>query len=43
MTTLTWKYVGWLLIGVADKKYVPVVDLNPEEFKQQETPINSVI
>ena len=29
-----------MLIDLANKKYLPVVDLNSEEFKQQEIPIN---
>ena len=28
---------GWLLIGVEDKNYVPVIDSNLEEFKHKET------
>ena len=30
---------GWLLIDVVNKNHVLVIDLNSEEFKQQETPI----
>ena len=30
---------GWLLIDVVNKNYVPVTDLNSEEFKHQETPV----
>ena len=34
---------GWLLINMANKNYVPIIDLNPEYFKQQDKPIKFVI
>ena len=36
---LKGEYEGWVLIYVVDNNYVPVIYLNSEEFKQQETPI----
>ena len=39
MTPLKGEYYRWLLIYVFNNNYVPVIDLNSEEFKQQETPI----
>ena len=39
MTSLKGEDVGWLLIDVVNKDYVPAVGLNSEYFKQQETPI----
>ena len=34
---------SWLLIYVVNKNYVPVIDLNSEEVKHQETPIKFLI
>ena len=31
---------GWLLIDVINKNYVPVIYLNPDQFKQKENPIH---
>ena len=39
MTPLKVEDEGWLLIDVVNKNYVPVTDLNSEEFKHQETPV----
>ena len=39
MTPLKGEYYRWLLIYVFNNNYVPVIDLNSEDFKQQETPI----
>ena len=39
MTTLRREDDGWLLIGVLNISYDPVIDLNSEDFKQLETPI----
>ena len=39
MTPPKGKDGGWLLISIVNKNYVPIVDLNSEEFKQKETPI----
>ena len=35
ITPLKVEYGYWLLIYVVNKNYVPVMDLNSEEFKQQ--------
>ena len=43
MTPLKGKNGGWLLIHVINKNYVPVVDLNSEDLKHQDTPIKFII